>query len=371
MIRARRPRGVARLVLALAVVFAVLGYLVIRSTSPAKVTESTVPAPVARASLIEVSADGALVRPPSGPDRMVGPDGSVRWTADGARAGRLGCLVCPAALRVGERLARIDGEGTVSEATDLDGRLQVADISVRVEGDELSVWIPTASGHVDAGRISAQSLDARRYALAPAVAVGADRRTVTAVVGLDDTREVGRVRVAFLRAGRTPVERVVDLARAGQAPSPCRPAPGTDRWGWLTTAATGEPGQGTASLQVAVDSRLGPVRKLDNPYTSCVVTDGGYVLTSTPSTPAGTTSAIAWLDPTGRVIREITRTGTDSRALTSVSTAGSVVVPSGAGFDLLAPDGSRRHLDVQDAALAATGELWVVRKDEVRRVADG
>lgn len=361
-------RGSLRLAVAGLVVVAALGALVTLTSQPDRVTVTPAPHQRPRLALLEVSANAAYVDPPSGASRMVDASGTTLWVASGARAGNVSCLQCPVALRGADPPARIDQRGTVAPAADLAGRTAIAGVYLQPADGRLAVRVPTASGHVDVGSISAQSLDAGQYAIAPSVELAPDRRSLSAVVGLDDTREIGRVRVVLLRAGQPAVEHVVDLATPGRAPRSCRPLAAADgAWGWLTTDASGGPGVGRATLRLATGRTVGALRRLDRPYTACQVTPTGYVLSGSANSPEGTWSSVAWLDRSGRTVRSITRRGTDPRAEVSASADGVVVVPSGSGFDVVRATGAPRHLAVQDARVADTGELWTVRHGQVRR----
>lgn len=364
----RPGRGLLGLAIAGLATVAALGALVTLTSEPDRVTTTPVPRQQPHADLLDVSADGALVDPARGASRMVGPAGTTLWVASGPRAGQVSCLECPVALRGAGSPARIDGHGTVRPARDLTGRTAIAGVYLQATDGRLAVRVPTASGHVDVGSISAQSLDPRQYALAPTVELAPDRRSASAVVGLDDTREIGRVRLVLLRAGQPPVERVVELTSPGRAPRSCRPLASADGvWGWLTTDASGGPGVGTATLRLAAGAELGGVRRFAQPYGNCRVTTAGYVLWGSASAPEGTWSAVAWLDRAGRTVRAVTRRGTDPRATPSASADGRVVVPSGSGFDVLDHAGAARHLQAQDAMVAETGEVWTVRDGRVRR----
>ncbi len=369
--RPRRRSGPLALAALAIVGVAAMAAFVLHTTAPDHVAVTPTPTQRPETALDDADATAALVRPPDGSPRVVGPTGATRWTVAGTRAGAA-CLTCPDGLITTRPYRRVRPDGSVVPAADLaDAQLVPGGIWLHRTAAGFEVWKPTPTGHLVLGTVPAQSLDAADYSVAPRYEASPDGRRATAIIGLPDRREVGRARVVHLAVGSPPVRRTIPLPHDGRILAPCQPpTAGTDRWGWLTSKLDGDLVHGTTHLAIATGP--GRTRTIDLPWPaeSCVLLEHGIVLVHQASDPTGNRVAAAWLDDTGRTSRRVAARTSDPRDAVSVAPAtGAVLLPSGRGYDLVAADGARRHLAVESARLAPTGELWTVRDGRVRREA--
>ena len=200
--------------------------------------------------------------------------------------------------------------------------------------------------------------------------------------GLDDVRRVTALEVRDGPvAGEVEAERLAQPGRAvgevavGRArstlPSEVEPVDhlaGPEEDGTRHADRPGdEPWSGTARFEPLAGTRRGEPRSLDHPYGTCVATSTGYVLVAGNAGPRGLYPAVAWLDATGRVVRQREEREVDGR--TTVSDAGTVVLPMPSGFDLVTASGRTHHLRADDAWVTSDGSVWTVRGTRVRRSA--
>lgn len=364
MVGGGRRRRVAVLAVAGCALVAAVLVLAARDHHPDEVIAGAVARVPAHDRFVDVDATGAIVEDEAGARRGVGPDGRVAWRRTTA-AGAVRCAGCPAAVEL-DPVRTVSATGVVADPGWFAGATRYGEVHLRPAAAGVEVATLGPGGPRVVGAVPARSLDPEAYGFAPVVVVGAGGRSVAAVVGDDDPLAVGTASAVLLREGAPLVATDLDLAAPGRAPAPCRPDDG-DRWGWVDAAVGDEPWRGSATFTPAVGARGGAPTALRHPYGACTVTAGGYVLTANNGGPQGTYPAVAWLDRTGRVVRELRRTGADPGAALSVARTGRVVLPAGEGFDVVDPDGTVHHLDAADARVADDGTVWVLAGAAVHR----
>lgn len=316
-------------------------------------------------TFVDVDGTGAIV---------ASAYGSVTWAVDArgrvawrhhwsARA--LACARCPGAVQT-DPLRTVTKTGATADPGWLAGTTTYQDVYLSKVPEGVAISTLGPDGPVALGTIGARSLDPSAYGFAPQVGVAADARSATAVTGPDDPLAVGSADLLYLRAGRPALHHQLQLPAAGEAPTPCTPD-GSARWGWLASTGGDEPWLGTARLTVATGEDVGATARLERPYSDCHVIASGYALAAANSGARGVYPAVAWLDRSGHLRREVHRHGLDTTAHVSIAHTGRAVLPSGRGFDVVEPSGASHHLAADDVRVAADGTVWVLRGTRVTR----